>query len=373
MTSYTCPTHTFRGYRTHTEPETDSDTDGGPACKLPGPSHIELSRKGIPHGILHFPEQLKSAGHVYMHDSCAPEASHRHNIKKAMDRVRKGTESETSASMIDWQFRVRTWKKIIDSVKQHDVTVRRKLRIPSGNDVKVFTNATKGVHNCFPLVEGGDNLITNDVRVSHHELSTLIARSMGWDLVHVQNRLRVQCFTSAMVVHPSGIKRSYWATDTEYPYNNGVRRDMIEVDLGAGAFGVAQIISFIKLTHQADNDNNYSDVTRVLIRWMSKSTTSTETDDHDRPMCPYPLSRNHCLWQWSDAGRDRASLIRRGFMASVTRRNLWCHVPQGDRQASIDTERRARYDVLEYTSIRCHANISVDPSTGHMLQTLQIV
>ena len=373
MTSYTCH-FSFRGYRKHTDPETDSDTDGGTACKLPGPSHIELSKKGIPHGILHFPEQLKSAGHVYMHDVCAPEATHRWNIKKAMDRVRKGTESETSTSMIDWQFRVRSWKKIIDSVKQWDVVpVRRRIHPPPGNDVKVFTNATKGVHNCFPLGEGGDDLITNDVRVSHHELSLLISTSMGWDLVHVQNRLRVQCFPTAMVVHPSGIKRSYWATDTEYPYTNGVRRDMIEVDLGAGDYGMAQIISFIKLTHLADNDNNYSDAQRVLVRWMSKSTRSPETDDHDRPMCPYPLSVNHCLWQWSDAGRDRRSFTRRGFMPAVTRQNLWCHVPQRDRQGVIDTEKRAYYGVVDYNSIRCHANTSVDPSTGHILQTLQIV
>ena len=176
-----------------------------------------------------------------------------------------------------------------------------------------------------------------------------------------------------MVVHPSGIKRSYWATDTKYAYNNGVRRDMIEVDLGGGDYGVAQIISFINMTHLADNDNNYTNSTRVLIRWMSKSTRSRETDDHDRPMCPYPLSRNHCLWQWSDAGRNRVSFTRRGFMISVVRRNLWSHVPQEDRQTSIDSEKRARYDVIDYTSIRCHANISVDPSTGHMLQTLQIV
>ena len=32
-----------------------------------------------------------------------------------------------------------------------------------------------------------------------------------------------------------------------------------------------------------------------------------------------------------------------------------------------------RRDVIEYISIRCHVNILVDPSTGHMLQTLQIV
>ena len=39
----------------------------------------------------------------------------------------------------------------------------------------------------------------------------------------------------------------------------------------------------------------------------------------------------------------------------------------------VDSEIRARYDVLQYISISDHANISVDPTTGHMLQTLQMI
>ena len=116
--------HSNRGYNTHTVPETDSDGDGGTQPKLPGRGHIEFSGKGIPHGILHFPEQVKLAGHIFMHDTCAPEASHRQNIRKAMDRVRKATEAETMESMIDWQFRTQTWKKIIDAVKEQDAASR---------------------------------------------------------------------------------------------------------------------------------------------------------------------------------------------------------------------------------------------------------
>ena len=112
-----------RGYPTHAEPETDSDGDGGTAPKLRGDGHIEFSKKGIPHGILHFPLQLLLAGHIYMHDTCAPEASHRFNIKMAMNRVRKSTDAETSTSLIDWGFRVRTWAKVIDAVQLNDTPV----------------------------------------------------------------------------------------------------------------------------------------------------------------------------------------------------------------------------------------------------------
>ena len=219
----------IRGYSTHAEAETDSDTDGGNAAKLPGRGHIEFSRNGIPHAILHFFEQLKSAGHIYMHDVCAPEATHRENIKKAMDRVRKGTELQTSASMINWQFRVRTWKRCIDEVKKDDVVVRRQIRNPSQTDLRILTAAAKRVHTSFPLGEGGDVLISNHVRLSYFEMATYISRSMGWDIDHVQNHVRVDCFYSSMVVQPNGEKKTFWSTDTEHPYNEGVRRDMIQV------------------------------------------------------------------------------------------------------------------------------------------------
>ena len=47
--------------------------------------------------------------------------------------------------------------------------------------------------------------------------------------------------------------------------------------------------------------------------------------------------------------------------------------PQDNRQRSIDSELRARYDIVGFESIKRHVNIFEDPSTGEMLQTIQIV
>ena len=69
----------------------------------------------------------------------------------------------------------------------------------------------------------------------------------------------------------------------------------------------------------------------------------------------------------------RASFRVRGFRLNVTRQKLWSHVPQQDREGVIRSERRAHYDIVEFDSIKRHVNIHEDPSTGHMLQTLQIV
>ena len=368
--SYSFSPNVCRGYTAHAEPETDSDGDGGTAGKLRGRGHIEFSTKGIPHGILHFPLQLRLAGHIYMHDTCAPEAAHRFNVKTAMDRVRKSAELETSKSLIDWNFRVRTWAKIIDSVQENDVTVARKIRVPSSTEVRLTVK--NRIDTFSPLRDGGDNLLCNDARISHIELGTLISRFTGWDLDVVLDDVQVRLYCSARVLHSSGERRTYWATESCYHYSGGSRRDMVEIDLGGGNIGVGQITSFLNMSTTAIAGVNETRKC-VLIRWMSKSTLSTHTDDYDRPLCDFPLSFNHCLWQWSDAGRNRACFSVRGFRNRSLRCGLWKHIHQDDRQRAIDSETKARYDIIGFDSIKRHANIHKDPSTGHMLQTLQIV
>ena len=355
-----------RGYNNHAEPETDSDGDGGPGRKLRGRGYIEFSKKGIPHGILHFPLQLKLAGHIYMHDTCAPEASHRFNVKTAMDRVRKATDAQTSKSLIEWGFRVRTWAKIIDSVEENDTPVTRKSKVPSSMTVGLTVNNLLGTFSV--LREGGDKLVCNDARISHSELGTLISSYTGWDIDVCRDDVEVRFYCSARVRHTSGERRTYWATESRYHYSGGCRRDMVEIDLGQGRIGVGQITSFIQMSVGVDETRD-----GVLIRWLSKSRHSTHTDDNDRPLCDFPLSFNHCMWEWSDAGRNRDCFRVRGFRNTCIRQKLWSHVHKDDRQDIINSEIRARYDIIEYDSIKRHANIHKDPSTGHMLQTIQIV
>ena len=77
--------------------------------------------------------------------------------------------------------------------------------------------------------------------------------------------------------------------------------------------------------------------------------------------------------KWADAERNRDCFRVRGFRNQVRRQNLWNHVEPQCRPAVIRSERRARYDIIAYDSILNHVNVHEDPSTGHMLQTLQIV
>ena len=228
-------------------------------------------------------------------------------------------------------------------------------------------------HDTFsPLRGGGDNLMTPDVRVSYHELATLISRSMGWPIGHVLNNLTVRLYCSSRVIHPSGDVRTYWSTSTRYPYFGGLRRDVVQVDLGNGNIGLAQLTAFIEM-EDLPVDVQEPHAHAVLIRWMHVSTLSHARDPHGRPMCEYPLSSNHCLWQWADAGANRLSFSVRGFRLSSTRKKMWNHLPSCERAAALESERRAYYDVRSYREILDHANVSVDPTTGHMLQTLQMI
>ena len=133
--------------------------------------------------------------------------------------------------------------------------------------------------------------------------------------------------------------------------------------------GCAQITAFVKMDGGVDLGVSNG----VLVRWMDTSSLSTPTDHTDRPMCDYPLSFNHCLWDWSKTTVDRSSFTSRGFMNRVRQDRLWIHVDEQHRANTIRSEKRARYDIIGCEQIVCHANVHEDPSTGHMLHTLQIV
>ena len=310
-----------------------------------------------------------------MHDTTASEGGHRFNVKKVINRVRKGTDYDTSTSAINWVCRVRTWEKIIDMVNETCAPpVQKRTRkaveclTVKVNDSKLLLPADGTRHAFSPLRTGLDGILCNDARLSYHELVTLVSSFTGWDVDFVKDDVQVRLYCSALVLHPGGESRTYWSTENRYAYNRGARRDMIEVDLGQGRTGAAQITSFIKMDGGIDRQSE-----GVIVRWLSKSSLSTSNDHRDRPLCNYPLSRNHCLWEWSDAGRNRDCFQDRGFRNRVNTHKLWSHVSRRNRENVIRSERRARYDILRYDSITGHANIHKDPSTGHMLQTLQIV
>ena len=216
------------------------------------------------------------------------------------------------------------------------------------------------------------------IKVSYNELGHLLAQTTGWTLRHVMNRLIVRLYYSVSLRHPDGITRTFWSTHTRYPYLRGQRRDMVQISMGGGRIAVAQLVAFIEMeslpTYEGSNNKPL-----VLIRWMSASRLSRnhQRDSSNRPVCEYPLSANHCLYQWSDIGEDRRCLLdltRATDNPSILEKHkMWKHFPANQRARVIESETRAFYDVIQFDSIMDHANITVDPSTGHMIQTIQMI
>lgn len=319
-----------------------------------------------------------------MHDTTASEAAHRLFVKKVMSRVRKGTDYDTASSSVDWVFRTRTWAKIIDEVQEQSPKQRRRKKVRT---MQVVVNSSKelvptepfisetGQPSFSPLRTGGDRLLCNNVRLSYDELGQLVSSYTGWDRDFVDDVVQVQLHCSAVRCGPGRERRTFWGTDRRYQYQGGSRRDTVEVEWvdttttpPTTKIGCAQITAFITMSGGVGRTAE-----GVIVRWMDKSSLSTNTDSKGRPVCDYPLSFNHCLWQWSKTDVDRRCFRSRGFRNRVTRAHLWSHVDDRIRSDVIREEIRARYDIIAYDSIVCHVNIHKDPSTGHLLQTLQIV
>ena len=189
------------------------------------------------------------------------------------------------------------------------------------------------------------------------------------------NRLMVRLYCSVYVRHPNGHTRTYWSTDTRYPHLRGQRRDMVQISLTGGRIAVAQLVAFIEMSSIPTSSTDYQIKSLVLIRWMSASRLSPnhQRDSSNRPVCEYPLSANYCLYQWSDVGQDRRCLLGLTRVNNNRSRKMWDHFPEPQRDRLMESETRAFYDVIQIESIIDHTNIAVDPSTGHMLQTIQMI
>ena len=207
--------------------------------------------------------------------------------------------------------------------------------------------------------------------MSYDELANLVSSFTGWDLDFVMDHAHVELYCSAERCGPGRERRTYWATEDKYNYNGGSRRDMVQViwdDQGSPKTTCAQITGFVKMNGGVDQTSE-----GVIIRWMDHSSLSALPDHRDRPICNYPLGFNHCLWEWSKTPANRTCFQVRGFRNSVRNAHLWSHVKSDNREESIRSEIRAYYDIVPYEALTSHVNIHKDPSTGHMLQTLQIV
>ena len=248
-----------------------------------------------------------------------------------LNRVRKSSERETASSMIDWTVQKRTWGKIVTTVENEYMPTKKRVRstiraqtlILYEDFVPQIISKTCCLHggDCFsPLEQGGDDLLSPNVRVSYNELGRLIIQCKRWPKAYVMKRLRVNLYCQAMVINENGESRTYWYTipllrrysqrhgwdyfttrytyDTIYWHIYETLCDRTYEQTCSGRLGVAQLVTFIRMTRLPPSAGALQHADVALVRWMGVSSLSRnhQRDSLYRPVCEYPLSANHCLY-----------------------------------------------------------------------------
>ena len=95
-------------------------------------------------------------------------------------------------------------------------------------------------------------------------------------------------------------------------------------------------------------------LTMILGRYFSPHHRAIDRDDLDRPICPGPLSLNHCLWKYARSYYPRRILKERGSSVPTTffetQRFIFGSTPQLQ-------DRRWRDDVHAYLCLHFPADI----------------
>ena len=175
----------------------------------------------------------------------------------------------------------------------------------------------------------------------------------GWDIDHVRDNLQLRMYCSSFIKHPSGDSRTFWSTESRYPYGDHSRKDFVEISMGDGHVGLAQVVSFLHLTHLPPEETHLTK-DLMLIRWLSPSSLSNARDSCNRPLCDYPLSHNFCLWEWSRIP-VRLCYRQRGFRRVV-------HRPPSEDMASYQAPRNAKWvhRLRESCILWCHRIWTLD-------------
>ena len=74
--------------------------------------------------------------------------------------------------------------------------------------------------------------------------------------------------------------------------------------------GVDSVLKVLQkvLPKELENDLHDDSITFILVRYFTPHPLAFERDTEYRPVCPGPLRRNHCLWQFAKTARSRKAM-----------------------------------------------------------------
>ena len=145
----------------------------------------------------------------------------------------------------------------------------------------------------------------------------------------------------------------YWSTDSQYQWFGSTRRakrrdcfslvslEDVSVTNSDGSVSTKRTrlccesvcfftitgLSFVAIPEDLREsiDTETDSLTFVLGRYFSPHPSAVDRDSLHRPVCPGPLSLNHCLWTYAKSHRDRQILVQPNGTPTVYFKNQ-CHI-----------------------------------------------
>ena len=381
---------------------------------------FEYGAKGLPHGLLHAPELVKTFGHHGGCCSCVGEAGHKLTLKTAGKFSRTyGDKNKTQSAMLGYVCFQHLWTAVFvlnentppnqhdshadvsdtgltddsNDSEAHTVDINQLFR--ESNDtvykLRVPLDLTDGWRNMVPDGRNppaiwGSTFLSKRVLITRNELLTLLRTVLEleqtWSNITRLARLHWESFGCCVHEAPEGVKRIFVGINPSSPG----RRDFVRLRGSQDGTALSvQIMMFVRvsglshaqitvperLLNSADKTCNRHSVILALVRWLSPDPRATLRDDKLLPVCPPPFGSNHVLWQFTKLRQQRGYFTDHLFARQL-------HLFPGPDRASqrrnaMETHSRARYGLINLETIDRFINCTyIDNDHNSILETVTL-
>ena len=375
---------------------TDSEATWG------GIGEFEYSQKGLPHALQHVKEQVMRGGHHDAFCSTVNEAGHIHFIKLAAKFSRKyASLNQSEEGMLNWVNRQKVWSEAVRLAKVGVQLVSLPVSPPHGSPNN--KHMVKKLGTPLPYTEGwqdasyvirngkpsawGSRLFSPKVRVTRHELLTLVCTQLGTenptrtDISRILSTLHFQCYGTLKTTDPN---RTFVGINHAQPR----RRDFVilcGLDKDKTTCLSVHVIMFVKVSGFSKDppgdglalplalrhpQSNYENVVFALIRWLSPHPDATLRDRALRPICTSPFDINHALWKFSKLESRRVSFNPAGT-AITSQLHRFDGNDDTTRLACVEKEAFDYYDLIEVESLSTFMNCTrVNLDQNDIMETI---
>jgi hypothetical protein len=350
----------------------------------------------------HWVLQLITLGGFNVNGAQSSEGDHKLSAKEAASRVRHLLPNETQKSMLRYLFYRIVFTRVGEMFPLV-ATPARALHTPATGVFSPLLNPDSS-----PVqMETGSRFTTQVFQTQFIHKEVLVCRFELLDMLCDKFELpkTLQSYESLEQLDYSlgakFVKRdgeTFWATDTQYPYdtayNRRNRRDAFIIEgyheavhrhpsgehvvrrnaLSGEATCFMTVSNISRLNLPCLGPDAPRPLTRdqrvlresvvsdslsfVLLRWFEPHELCTSRDVDNRPICPAPLNINHCLWKYAQSDTVRRSIMDRGNPTTSVRQQLamFGSTPE-QQQSNIIQQQNAYYGLVYPQHVKDTINI----------------